>query len=371
MVVIARREVDVRPILGAVVVFLIIGSIIFSIWYFLIAKPAADALEAAKTSATRQINSLAAIGTSQSSSAASTYMAQVQAAGSPSEVDAILVSINLTAQIEQTRKNLLREVNTVTTGSFYSATGASGTIQVSALGDLLNTLKAAINAKQTKSELEAYESEIYGQATSAWREFFTSVLENLGDNISMFRKNSSLSGRYITKDNARTIIAGGTWETLLELKFENKSTVRVPVQDTFQRTPTIRTGSMVNVYIYDTSAKSMSELWANVPVRNVIYSHTDIAAIVWSLTDGETSQSYSVDMWETIKAAAAGDPEAAAVGWSGYGADVMDRALTANIGNYTVSAIYVLEVPDNIGVQIVQYEFHQTTTKDVILIAAV
>ena len=67
------RKIDVRPIIGAAVVFLIIGLIIFCIYYFAIAKPAADALEASKLSALSQVASLNAIGTSQAISDASVY----------------------------------------------------------------------------------------------------------------------------------------------------------------------------------------------------------------------------------------------------------------------------------------------------------
>ncbi|GAI11515.1 unnamed protein product, partial [marine sediment metagenome] len=108
MIVIARREIDVRPIIGAVVVFAIIGAAIFGVYYFLIAKPAAEELEQAKLSALDQINnSLASIGTDQASTATSSYSAQVQAAGSKSEVESILANVTATIQLEQKRKELV------------------------------------------------------------------------------------------------------------------------------------------------------------------------------------------------------------------------------------------------------------------------
>lgn len=371
MIVIARREIDVRPIIGAVVIFLIIGSIIFGIYYFAIAKPAADALSLTKDSAVAQINSsLAAIGTSQASTSASSYITQVQAAGSKAEVDLILVNVNTTVQTEQKRKDLLDRIETATNGTYYSATVATGKTQVQDLADLSQTLKTAVNAKQTKSELEAYQSQIDNQATEAWQTLLTGVVNQITDNQVALTRNSPAYGEFMGKENAVVYIGSQNWQTLRELKFE-EATVRVPVLDTFQRTPTIKAGSTVKVYVYDTVADNMRLMYGNATISNVIYSQSDIATIAWVLTDGVTSQSYSVNMWETLKAAAAGDAEAAAVGWSAYGSDLMDRALTANIGQYTVSVIYVVQVSDTIGEEIAQYEFHESATKDIILIPTV
>ncbi len=355
-----------------VVVFTIIGAVIFGIYYFGVAKPAADALESAKLSVLQsEVADLRAIGTSQAISDASTYSTQIQAAGSESEVESTRNEVNIAIDREQKRKELLDEADTATNGTYYSATGASGTTQVPALDDLSETLKAAIDAKQTKSALVAYESELNSQATSKWRAFFENMLENnLGDNLAMFR-NSPVSGGYVSKDNASTSIQGWTWETLSKLKFENASSVEVPIQDTFKRTPTIRPNSKVNIYVYDTATDNMSELWTDVTVRNVIYLQTDIAAIAWTLTDGATTQSYSVNMWETIKAAAAGDPEATAIAQQNYGVDVMDSALSANIGEYDVSVIYVVKVPEAIGEEIARYEPDKATTKEIILMEIV
>ncbi|MDI6643371.1 MAG: hypothetical protein QMD95_04930 [Candidatus Hodarchaeaceae archaeon] len=371
MVIIARREVDVRPIIGAVVVFLIIGSIIFGIYYFAIAKPAADALSLAKDSAIVQIESnLSSIGTSQATSSALDYKSQVRGAGSIADINSILNNVNTTVQTEQKRKELLDLAKTATDGTYYSATAASNKTQVQALADLSQALKTAINAKQTKSDLEAYAPQIDNQATTTWQTLLTDVVNQIAENRVALTRNSPAYGEFMGKENAITYIRGQNWQVLRELKFEG-ATVRVPVLDTFQRTPTIKAGSTVKVYVYDTVTDNMRLMYGNAIVSNVIYSQADIGTIAWTLTDGATSQSYSVNMWETLKAAAAGDAEAAAVGWSAYGADLMDRALTANIGKYTVSVIYVVEVSDTIGEQIAQYEFHESATKDIILIPTV
>ncbi len=373
MIAIAHGEIDVRPIVGAVVVFAIIGAAIFGVYYFLIAKPAAEELEQAKLSALSQINnSLASIETDQASTATSSYSAQVLVASSKIEVESISANVTATIQLEQKRKELLDKVDTAVNGTYYSATGTSGTIAVSALYTLLETLGPAVNAKGTISELEAYEAEIDSQATSTWQTFHTNIIGGMAENeIEMWRRNSPVSGGYLSKDNALAYVSEETWETLRELKFEEASTVEVPILDTFQRTPTITSGSVVTIYVYDIGADNMEELWTGVTVQNVIYSQSDIATIAWALTDGTTTNSYSLNMWETIKAAAAGDADAAAIAWQNYGVDVMDRARSANIGDYSVSVIYVVKVPDEIGEKIMQYELHMSATKDIILIATV
>lgn len=366
MIIIARREIDARPIIGAVVVFGIIGAVIFGIYYFGVAKPAAEEFEQAKLSALDQINStLAAIGTDQASEAASRYSAEVQDAGSKSEVNAILVEVASTAQLEQKRKQLLDKVATATNGTYFT------TADVPELAALSQSLKEKINTMTSRSQMEAYEPQIDNQATLTWRTYFTNLIGQMTvDRISMLR-NSPVYGEYMSKEYALAYVAGETWQTLRKLKFENPSTVEVPVLDTFQRTPTIKPNSTVKIYVYDIATDNMRPIWGNATVGSVIYSQSDIATIEWALTDGATTQSYSVNVWESIKAAAAGDADAAAVAWQDYGVDVMDRARSANIGEYGVSVIYMVEVPDDIGAEITQYELHMTATKDVILVAIV
>ena len=271
---------------------------------------------------------------------------------------------------EQKRKEMLDLAETAASGTFYTSDGRLGTTAVTDLSALLQSLKAGINAKTTISDLEAYRAEFDDQATLTWREIHKEVLEGFAENRVGMSRNSPPYGEFMMREDALAYVAGQSWQTLRKLKFE-KATVRVPILDTFQRTPTIKTGSVVKVYAYDIEAENMELLYANATVRNVIYSQADIATIAWALMDGAVTQTYSTDMWETLKAAAAGDPEAAAVGWSEYGSDLMDRALKANIGAYTVSVIYVVEVTDSVGERIVEYEFHKTATKDIILVPIV
>lgn len=244
------RKIDARPIVGAVVVFLIIGLVIFGIYYFLIAKPAADTLSASKLTAMDQINSLVTIGTLHAISNASTYSAMVLNAGSSVEVESILVEVNAATQREQTRKELLDLIATAADGTCYSATSSSGKVEAPSLAELSETLTAEVNSKATKADLDAYRAEIDNKANLTWRDLLNSELDKLGDNVAMF-KNSPVSGGYMTNSEARNYIAGLGWEIMRELKFERYGTVEVPALDTFQRTSTVIAGSTVNVYIYD------------------------------------------------------------------------------------------------------------------------
>jgi len=356
----------VRPVIGAIVVFGIIGAAIFGIYYFLFVRPAAEELEQAKLSALNQINStLAAIGTDRAIEAASEYTAEVQDAGSKSVVNAILIEVASTAQLERKHKELLDKVDAATNGTFFK------TADVPELADLSQSLKERINNMTTISQLDAYEPQIDNQATSTWRTYFTNSIVKMTSNRLAMIQNSPAYGEYMSKEEALAYVAGETWHTLRKLKFENPSTVEVPVLDTFERTPTIKPNSTVKIYVYDIATDNMRPVWGNATVLSVIYSQTDISTIAWALTDGATTQSYSVNMWETIKAAAAGDADAAAIAWQNYGVNLMDRARSANIAEYDVSVIYIVEVPDAIGAEIIQYELHMTATKDVILVAIV
>jgi hypothetical protein len=140
------------------------------------------------------------------------------------------------------------------------------------------------------------------------------------------------------------------------VKFE-EATVEVPVLDTFQRTPSIRENSTVKVYVYDKTKMELSPLFGNAIVKHAIYLEADFGAI-------------GTMAWENIKGAAA--PDLPGTIWTGFGEAVMSGALEANIiSSYAISVIYVIEVSDGAGELIVQYEFHQTATKDIILILSV
>lgn len=364
------RKIDARPIVGAAVVFLIIGLVAFGVYYFLIARPTAEELMIAKLTAFDRINALMSIGTEAATTKALDGSSRVQRAGSVAEVQAILVEVNAAMQVEQLRRQLLDLVAAAAEGTYYSADGGAGKMAAPELAEFRETMMAEVNAKVTLAELEACRAEINERATVVWRNLHSAELGKLGDNVAMF-SGGETSGGYLTKEEARSHIAGLGWEGLRELKFEEYGTVEVPVLDTFQRTPTLKAGTRVNIYVYDVVSGAMENLWSNAVVRAVVYSQTDIARIAWILSEGTTMESYSVDVWEAIKALSAGSDGAENINWEGYGAEVVRRGLEANLGHYPLQVIYVVEVPDEIGRLIAQYEFQESSVKDVILVARV
>jgi len=360
--------VDVHAVVGAVVVFSLIGVAIFGGYYLLVARPAGAELEEAKTAALSSIGqTLTSVGTDQASAAVSTFSAQIQAAGSKDEVSTIQAEVASVYQCELERKSLLDKVTTAVTGVYHS------TADVQALATLATTLRTEINAKTTLSELQSYElsGTIDTQATSTWRGYFTELLPRMRENIVMKRNNSAPYWEAMSRDNALALVASSTWSILRKMDFENTVYVEVPVTETFGRTPTLRANSVINIYVYDSTIDSMTSLYGNATVRSMIYSTSDLATIAWSLADGTTTYSYSTDVWEAIKAAAAGDADAANVGWADYVSDVLTRAQSAGLGNFTMSVIYMVRVTEDAGKLILEYELHESATKDVILAAQV
>ncbi len=360
--------VDVHAVVGAVVVFTIIGAAVFGVYYFGFARPAAAELDQAKTAALGNLSqTLGSVGTDQASTAISGFSTQIQAAGSKSEVSSIQAEAAAVYQRELKRKSLLDKVTTAVTGVYYS------TADVPALATLATTLRGEINAKTTLTELQSYElaGTIDTRATSTWRSYFTELLSGMGENIVMKRHNSSTYWEGMSRDDALALVESSIWSALYKLDFENTVYVEVPVTDTFARTPTIKANSVINIYVYDSTTGDMTPLYGNATVRSVIYSTTDLASIAWTLTDGSTSYSYSTNVWEAIKAAAAGSSQATSVSWQNYVDDVLTYAQSAGVGSFTASPIYMVRVTEEAGRLILEYELHESTTKDVILVAQV
>ncbi|MEA1904433.1 MAG: hypothetical protein U9M97_00935, partial [Candidatus Hadarchaeota archaeon] len=265
---------------------------------------------------------------------------------------------------ESKRAGLLAEAELATNGTFYS------------FPELESSLKSEVNAMTTLSELESYEESgtIGVQATSEWGSKHTSVIGGLtGDRIVMRGCDSPEYVQYMTKGEAlENYVRANSWSVLRELRFEGAGSYEVPILDTFQRTPTVLPGSIVDVYIYDYSTGDMSLRVGGTTVRSVIYPKNELGTIAWTFIDGETSYSYSTDVWEAIKAATAGDSEAAALNWEQYAQDLMESALSAGVGDFDLRALYIVEVPSREdAAELTQYEQYMTSTKDVVLLAKI
>ena len=369
VVLIPLKNIDVRSIIGAVVVLLIIGSIIFGVFYFFAIKPAAEGLESSKLSALFRINDLSSIGTSQAVSSASTYSARIQAATSTAEIESVLAEVNTSIQLEQRREELLDRAVTVTSGTYYSASSTGDATQKEALSTLLANLQAEINAKTTLSELLEYETSgtIYNRATTTWRNLLEDLISGIQNESLVMTRGSPPTWSFKSKSDALAYVAESSWQVLCELDFEGTSYVEVPISDTANRSPTIRAGCLVNIYLYDTETGTMRMIVENATVSRVLYSIEDLATVAWSLSSENAAYSYSTNVWEALKAAAAGSETAALEMWEDYGSNLMNSALEANVLDFTVNAIYVVKVPTLAGESIVQYEFYESATKDIVL----
>lgn len=362
--IISDPGVDVRVAVGAVVVFLVIGLIIFGIYYFGFVKPAREDLDRARDSALSLIDqTLTTIGTTKAQTEASRLKSDVIAAGSKGEVNSVLDEISTVVSCETKRKELLDRVDTVVTGTYHSAS------DVEALYNLRESLKNEINNKTSLAELQSYEASgaIDSQATSTWRTYFQTQIE---DKVNEFNQVLQSTADYIliiAKENATALVTSSSWSTLRGMDFDEAKLVAVPIADTFSRTPDLRSGMVADIWVYDTGAENSIFLFGPAVILETIYSTGDLATVAWSLSYDTTSASYAVNVWETLKALAAGSTAAASVGWQNYAYDVLERVRQADVGEFGISVIYIVAVPEELGILIAQYEQYPALGKDVLL----
>lgn len=361
MIEIKKGRADKSVIIGAAVVFGIIGIAIFGVYYFAFAMPAQKELKNAKDHAQNMLSKLGGVDTSQAQTKAADYGDQIREAKSKNEITSIVREITTIYERESTREELLNTAKIATNGSFYT------------LSELYRKLMSEINSKSTLQQLESYKQEgiISSQASSAWKELLTNIIENIPENeLVMRRRNTPVYWEYMPKDEALALVQSESWQNLRELTFEKAESYAVPILDTFQRAPTILPGSTVDVAVYDYSTENLTSIGVGTTVLKVIYPKDVLGAISWSLTDGDTSHSYRTELWEAIKAATAGDSEAANVDWSDYAEDLMKSAQDAGVGDYDLQALYVVKVSAQSDAEILtKYEQYMNESKDIILIA--
>jgi hypothetical protein len=363
--IISDTDVDVRVAVGALVVFLIVGLIVFGIYYFGFLRPARDELDRTKTSALSEIDrTLGAIGTSQAQTEAASLRSRVIAAESKDDINSILKEMSSVAQRESKRKELLAKVDTVVTGTFHSAA------DVTALATLQTSLKNDINSKTTLADLQALETSgtIDAQATSVWRTYLGTLVQGKVNEFNQVLQRTATYSLVMQKENALALVEGSSWQVLRGWDFDDPRLVAVPVADTFNRAPDLRPGMVADIWVYDSATENSSFLFGPAVILETIYSTADLSTISWALAYDTTSASYTVDIWETLKALAAGSEEAARVGWENYALDIMERARSAHLGKFDVSVIYVVAVPEELGILITQYEQYANLGKDVILL---
>jgi hypothetical protein len=353
------RMPDVRPVLGAVVFFAILALAGVSVYYFFIAKPETDRLESGRTSALSEVRSLYAnLTTEQAVTASQEYSSKIGKAKTLGEINSLLAEARAAATREKKRMELLKRIDEAVSGTFHSAS------DVPVLNQTASLLREQVRTKTTLSELQYVEASIDEQMTSAWRQYFLSRLEDVENSRRVVLVLGKSSWLYMTAENARSYIRTKTWNDLKGMDLEMSSKVEVTIQDTFARTPKVRPGTLVNIYVYDTSKKELSLLVGGARVLAAVYPEEVLSSISWTSPDGTTT--YSVDIWETIKAQAAG-ASTPGVSVDNYVNKVIDKGLSAGLGMYQLSVLYTVEVPEGAGGLISQYELHETD-KDIILI---
>jgi len=350
---------DVRALLGAIVFFAILGLVGFAVYHLLVVKPSIDRLESTRTSALSELRSLyAPLTTEQAISASQEYFSKIGQAKSIGEINRLLAEARAVAMREKKRMELLKKVDEASSGIFHSAA------DVPILDQKASSLKEQIKRKANLHELEFFEPSIDQEMTSAWRQFFLGLLEGVENSRRVVLVLEGNCWLYMTAENARDYIQTRNWRELKDMDLELSSKVEVTIQDTFARAPTVRPDILVNIYVYDRSNKELSLLVGGARVLSAIYPQEALSSISWTSPDGTTT--YSVDVWETIKARAAG-ATTPGVSVDNYANKLIGQGIGAGLGMYQLSVLYTVEVPEGAGRLILRYELHETD-KDIILV---
>jgi hypothetical protein len=342
-----------------------VGSVAFGVYYFGFYKPGKDDLERTRTAALTQIDqNLGKIGTSQAQNAASNLKSQVISAGSKGAIESTLSSMSSIVAQETKRKQLLARVEDAVAGTYHSDN------DVSALATLKTNLEDQINNMTTLADLQAFESSgtIDTQATSTWR---TYQQTSVGNNTNEFDQVLEITPAYrvmMLEENALAIVNESSWQILQGMDFQDPKLVAIPITDSFKQAPDLRPGMVADIWVYDTAAENSSFLFGPAVILDTVYSTSDLSAVSWILSNDNSTSSYSVDVWETLKALAAGSTAAASVDWENYALDIMERVRSAHLGNFDVQVMYVVAVPEDLGILLSQYEQYPTLGKDVMLL---
>ncbi len=352
-------KVDSSVVVGVVVVLAIIGAVGYGVYYFGFVKAEREELQEAKDSATNTLaKTLAQVKTEESQAKTREYLAQIQAADSKGEVASIVNEINSSYEIEKKRKELITQIEKATQGHFYE------------LEELNQSLKKQINSATSLNALTAAETELNDKLNSEWRSIHLSQIGTIYENyVVMVRQDSPLYEIHYAKSEARSFVLNKNWEVLKEAKFRAPNSYMVPIINEFQKTPTLEEGSRVDVYEYDPENKTLIQRVQNAEVLKIIYPKDVISSIAWSYNQDGATHRFSTDVWEEIKASKAGFEEANSE-WEDWAKSVIEAARDdANIADYDLQVIYVIDITDDEVAKIVTNVEHQQSKKDIVLVA--
>lgn len=99
------------------------------------------------------------------------------------------------------------------------------------------------------------------------------------------------------------------------------------------------------------------------------YPKSSLSSISWSYSGDGDSFSFSTNVWEEIKASEAGATGASS-NWSDWAQSFVEIARDkANLGDYNLQAIYVVEVTeDNVAEALMQAEQYPDEKRDVLIL---
>ncbi len=327
----------------------------FGVYYFGFVRPRRAQLEETKTSSIEEISST--LG-EYDSSAAGEYKTRVRSAGSQDEVSTIMSEMYDAYEVEKKKEELLQLAKDLTQGTLEES-----------LESLYNDFKSQINAEDTLSGLNDLEQEMESTAESEWRQVHLSQIESIAgaDKIVMRKRNTPIFWKDgLAENDARAIVNDSSWEELRKMKFEESGSYAIPIMDTYGRAPTVEEGSIVDVGLYNRENENLEIIGEDSIVEKVIYTK-DMGAISWSESEGGTSNNYSTDLWEEIKALEANI--GAASDLDGWAADVIAEANNNNIGDFQLEAIYVVNVPAQGDAKIVsKFQNYKEETHDIVIL---
>lgn len=350
---------DVRPLVGAIVFFAVLGMVFFVLYQFLVIRPQNERLEDRRRLALSELNSLYAnVNTPQATTSWSEYISAVSRAKTVSEIDQIMANARMRASIERKRMELLKKIDETMKSIFYSS-------DVPPLNTTATEFRKKVNAATSLQSLLELEPRIDEEMTTAWRQYLLFKLSDLENDRRITLNLANRKWLYMSVENARKYILSSNWQLLRDLGIETSTRVGAIIKDTFERTAGVGAGSLVNIYVYDSAKKQMELLVGGARVLRAIYPQEVLSLISWSLEKGGVSYSYSVDVWETIKARATG-ADIAGVRFDNYANQVIQTGVGAGLGIYSLPVIYEVEVPEAAASLILEYEFKRTEI-DIIL----
>jgi len=351
-----KGQIDVSVTVGIIFVVGIIVAASFGLYYFGFERPRREELQNSRQVALQTLSEYEAdVGTPQFHDQVPIYRGRIQRADSLEELNSVEDEISTLYEREKLREELLDFSKESTYGTFDN------------LPELHEEFKTRINEEDELLGLEALREDIEREVTEGWRDHHEESIQNIQTTeIVMIREDSPVSEFHLERDNAYSIVEEGTLGDLKSIRFVESNTFEVPIIETFEKVPRLERGDKVD--IFEHTGDDMIRRVSNTEVLEVVYSIDQMSTIDWTDEKDNVELEFSADLWEEIKAAAAG-AENARDEWDDWAEVVVRTAREeASIGDWDLPAIYVVKVSSwEVASDLTRIE-HLQDEKDVILI---